>query len=173
MCILFFILPGLAALWGAWVGRGVVVAGRLHTRSFTLELFPCRRQRLVYRAQNVSRLGLWEKRNGKWQEFELGMCFLIKCDNNVTVSEVWLSSPFLVWRMTSSLVGDNFLCCWNSETGRNLVSERLFVHKQRQLLQKRKTENNLISQNVCQPCWEFLLQRACDLQTPGYYQRPK
>lgn len=30
--------------------------------------------------------------------------------------QVWLILPFLVWRMTSSLVGENFLCCWNSET---------------------------------------------------------
>jgi len=52
------LVPGLAALWGARVGRGVVVAGRLHTWSFTLELFSRWRQRLVYRTQHVRRLGL-------------------------------------------------------------------------------------------------------------------
>lgn len=52
------LVPGLAALRGARVGRGIFVAGRLHARRFTLELFPRRRQRLVYRTQNVGRLGL-------------------------------------------------------------------------------------------------------------------
>jgi len=37
-----------------------------------------------------------------------------------------LSLPFQVWRRTSSLAGGSFLCCWNSETGRNLLSEGSF-----------------------------------------------
>lgn len=51
-------VPGLAALRGARVGRGVFVAGRLHARRFALERFTRRGQRLVYGGQDVSRLGL-------------------------------------------------------------------------------------------------------------------
>lgn len=115
------LVPGLAALWGAWVGRGVVVAGGLHTRGFTLELFPRRRQRLVYCTQHVSRLGLEEGEMTKSLNF-IQQNPEMRCKSqNIVISEVWLNLPFLVWRMTSSLVGDNFLCCWNSERERNLV----------------------------------------------------
>lgn len=54
------LVPGLAALWRAGVGWGVVVAGRLHARRFALERFPRRWQWLVHCAQNVGRLGLEE-----------------------------------------------------------------------------------------------------------------
>lgn len=59
-------------------------------------------------------------RSTRWREFELDVRYeptnktqRWKADIR---SEAWLSSPFLEWRMPSSLTGDNFLCCWNSET---------------------------------------------------------
>ena len=51
-------VPGLAALRGAGVGGGLVVAGGLHPRRLALELLPRRGQGLVHRPQDVSRLGL-------------------------------------------------------------------------------------------------------------------
>lgn len=41
------------------------------------------------------------------------------------------SLPFLVWRMPSSLLGDNFLCCWSSEREKQ--------REQQQLKQSRNT----------------------------------
>lgn len=119
------LVPGLAALWGARVRWGVFIAGSLHAWSFTLELFTRWRQWLIYCTQNVSRLGLEEQEImgfSVWHVFYQGE---MRLSNNITISEVWVSSPFLAWRMTSSLVGDNFLCCWNSKTESNVMLECL------------------------------------------------
>lgn len=119
------LVPGLAALWGARVRWGVFIAGSLHAWSFTLELFTRWRQWLIYCTQNVSRLGLEQQEImgfSVWHVFYQGE---MRLSNNITISKVWVSLPFLVWRMTSSLVGDNFLCCWNSKTENNVMLECL------------------------------------------------
>lgn len=75
------------------------------------------------------RLPTWAWEGGARQEKSLVGC--VPADKNTEMINfsfffqklVWLSLLFLVWRMPSSLVGDNFLCCWNSEREQFYVRE--------------------------------------------------